>query len=75
MMKITTEIMEYGYAFLYERYRLPLYVTECGLSCNETYSWTGRSTTRIGSIFCTAIYLRFTGDVNGQTSAAFSTGR
>ena len=35
MMKITTEIMEYGYAFLYERYRLPLYVTECGLSCND----------------------------------------
>ena len=35
MMKITTEIMEYGYAFLYERYQLPLYVTECGLSCND----------------------------------------
>ena len=35
MRKITTEIMEYGYAFLYERYRLPLYVTECGLSCND----------------------------------------
>ena len=35
MMKITTEIMEYGYAFLYERYRLPLYVTECGLSCTD----------------------------------------
>ena len=32
---ITPEIMEYGYAFLYERYRLPLYVTECGLSCND----------------------------------------
>ena len=32
---ITPEIMEYGYAFLYERYQLPLYVTECGLSCND----------------------------------------
>ena len=32
---ITPEIMEYGYAFLYGRYRLPLYVTECGLSCND----------------------------------------
>ena len=35
MMKITPEIMEYGYAFLYERYQLPLYVTERGLSCND----------------------------------------
>ena len=32
---VTPQIMEYGYAFLYERYRLPLYVTECGLSCND----------------------------------------
>ena len=32
---ITPEIMEYGYAFLYARYALPLYVTECGLSCND----------------------------------------
>lgn len=32
---ITPEIMEYGYEDLYERYRLPLYVTECGLSCND----------------------------------------
>ena len=32
---ITPEIMEYGYAYLYERYRLPLYVTECGLSCSD----------------------------------------
>ena len=32
---ITPEIMEYGYAHLYERYKLPLYVTECGLSCND----------------------------------------
>ena len=27
--------MEHGYAFLFDRYRLPLYVTECGLSCND----------------------------------------
>ena len=27
--------MEYGYAHLHERYKLPLYVTECGLSCND----------------------------------------
>ena len=32
---ITPEIMEYGYADLYQRYGLPLYVTECGLSCND----------------------------------------
>lgn len=32
---VTPEIMEYGYAFLFDRYRLPLYVTECGLSCND----------------------------------------
>ena len=32
---ITPEIMEHGYAFLFDRYRLPLYVTECGLSCND----------------------------------------
>ena len=32
---VTPEIMEYGYAFLYERYKRPLYVTECGLSCND----------------------------------------
>ena len=32
---VTPEVMEYGYAFLYERYQLPLYVTECGLSCND----------------------------------------
>ena len=32
---ITPEIMEYGYAHLHERYKLPLYVTECGLSCND----------------------------------------
>ena len=32
---ITPEIMEYGYADLYQRYGLPLYVTECGLSCSE----------------------------------------
>ena len=32
---ITPEIMEHGYAFLYDRYQLPLYVTECGLSCND----------------------------------------
>ena len=32
---ITPEIMEYGYAHLYARYKLPLYVTECGLSCND----------------------------------------
>ena len=32
---VTPEIMEYGCAFLYERYQLPLYVTECGLSCND----------------------------------------
>ena len=36
-----------------------------------TSSWTGRSTTRTGSIFCTAICLRFAEDVNGPTSAAF----
>ncbi len=32
---ITPEIMEYGYEDLYRRYGLPLYVTECGLSCND----------------------------------------
>ncbi len=32
---ITPEIMEYGFQDLYRRYRLPLYVTECGLSCND----------------------------------------
>ena len=32
---VTPEIMEYGYTFLYERYKRPLYVTECGLSCND----------------------------------------
>lgn len=74
MMKITTEIMEYGYAFLYERYRLPLYVTECGLSCNDHIFLDGQ-VHDADRIFCTAIYLRFTEDVNVQTSAAFSTGR
>ena len=32
---ITPEIMAHGYAFLFDRYRLPLYATECGLSCND----------------------------------------
>lgn len=32
---ITPEIMEYGYEDLYRRYGLPLYVSECGLSCND----------------------------------------
>lgn len=32
---VTPEIMAYGFAFLFDRYRLPLYVTECGLSCND----------------------------------------
>ncbi len=32
---ITPEIMEYGFQDLYRRYQLPLYVTECGLSCND----------------------------------------
>lgn len=32
---VTPEIMEYGYEDLYRRYGLPLYVSECGLSCND----------------------------------------
>ena len=32
---VTPEIMEHGLSYLYDRYRLPLYVTECGLSCND----------------------------------------
>ena len=32
---ITPEIMEHGLSYLSDRYRLPLYVTECGLSCND----------------------------------------
>ena len=32
---ITPEILEDGLSYLFDRYRLPLYVTECGLSCND----------------------------------------
>ena len=32
---ITPEIMEHSLSYVFDRYRLPLYVTECGLSCND----------------------------------------
>ena len=32
---ITPEIMEDGLSYLFDRYGLALYVTECGLSCND----------------------------------------
>lgn len=32
---ITPSMMYYGTKFIYERYRLPIYITENGLSCND----------------------------------------
>ena len=32
---VTPEIMEESLSYLFDRYRLPLYLTECGLSCND----------------------------------------
>lgn len=39
---VTPQIMEQGFVNLYERYRLPLYVTECGLSCTDHVYLDGR---------------------------------
>lgn len=32
---VTEEVMEYGFCFLYERYGLPIYITENGQACND----------------------------------------
>ena len=32
---VTPEVMDWGMRFLYERYPLPMYITENGLSCND----------------------------------------
>ncbi len=39
---ITPEMMYYGAKFIYERYGLPLYITENGLSCNDKLYLDGR---------------------------------
>ena len=39
---VTPEVMDFGVTFLWERYRLPCYITENGLSCNDTVSLDGR---------------------------------
>lgn len=32
---VTPEVLDWGMRFLYERYRLPMFITENGLSCND----------------------------------------
>lgn len=32
---VSPEVMHYGVKFLYERYKLPVYISESGLSCND----------------------------------------
>lgn len=32
---VTPEVMNYGLRFLYERYRLPIYISENGVACND----------------------------------------
>ena len=32
---VSPEVMHYGVRFLYERYKLPVYISESGLSCND----------------------------------------
>ncbi len=39
---VTPEIMHYGSQFLYDRYGLPLYITENGQSCNDRIFLDGR---------------------------------
>ena len=39
---VTPEVMDYGLYFLWERYGLPCYVTENGLSCNDVISLDGQ---------------------------------
>lgn len=39
---ITPEMMHHGTKFIYERYQLPVYITENGLSCNDSIHLDGR---------------------------------
>ena len=39
---VTPECFYYGVKFLYERYQLPLYITENGMSCHDDVSLDGR---------------------------------
>ena len=39
---VTPECFYYGVKFLYERYKLPLYITENGMSCHDDVSLDGR---------------------------------
>ena len=67
--------MEHGYAFLFDRYRLPLYVTECGLSCNDHIYLDGtvHDVDRIDFLHRYLLALRR--GANMPTSVAFFTGR
>lgn len=40
---VTPECFYYGVKFLYERYHLPLYITENGMSCHDDVSLDGRA--------------------------------
>ena len=50
---VTPRAMDWGVRFLWQRYGLPLYVTENGQSCNDRCFWTAACTMRTASIFCT----------------------
>lgn len=39
---VTPEVLDYGMYFLWERYQLPCYITENGLSCNDVISLDGQ---------------------------------
>lgn len=39
---VTPEVMDYGIRFLYERYKLPIIITENGLACNDVVSLDGK---------------------------------
>ena len=39
---VTPECLYWGIKFLYERYRLPIYITENGMSCHDTVSEDGK---------------------------------
>lgn len=39
---VTPEVMNYGLRFIYERYHLPIFICENGLSCNDVISLDGK---------------------------------
>ena len=63
--------MEYGYAFLYERYQLPLYVTECGLSCNDHIFLDGQVHDADRILFSAPLFTCALQDVNGRHPRLF----